>query len=89
MDGSLFSLFYSIWETEVETFKQNFRRKHDQTNVISVKTDVLGNNMKRKAKAPQSDFPNFTGIYFSEYTLFFFIIWKNPVAEPVNINLNN
>ena len=45
--------------------------------------------MKRKAKAPQSDFPNFTGIYFSEYTLFFFIIWKNPIAKPVNMNLNN
>ena len=32
---------------------------------------VLGNILKRKTKISQSDFPNFTGMYFSEYTLFF------------------
>ena len=37
--------------------------------------------MKRKTRTPQSDFPNFTGIYFSEYKMYFFITGKGPITK--------
>ena len=37
--------------------------------------------MKTKTKTPQGDFPNFTGIYFGEYTLCFLIIGKDPTTK--------
>ena len=41
---------------------------------------------KEKQKTPRSDFPNFLGIYFSEYTLCLLLLEK--IQNPVNVNLN-
>ena len=45
-------------------------------NVVRINTTVLGNILKRKKKTLQSDFLNFIGIYFSEYTLCFLLLEK-------------
>ena len=37
--------------------------------------------MKTKTKTPPGDFPNFTGIYFGEYSLCFLIIGKDPTTK--------
>ena len=52
-------------------------------NVICVNTTVLGNILKKNQKTPQSDFPNFIGIYISEYTLCFLLleITKSSICE--------
>ena len=78
MEGSLFSRFYSIWETRVEGSIE----KQDQRNFIYSKNTVLGNVIKRKRrKTLQGDFPNFTGPCFSEYKSCFFIIGKDTVTK--------
>ena len=43
---------------------------------------------KEKQKTPQSDFLNFLGIYFSEYTLCLLLLEKIHKQNPVNVNLN-
>ena len=37
---------------------------------------VLGNILKTKTKIPKTDFPSFTGFYFSEYTMCFILMKK-------------
>ena len=59
-----------------KNYKRNFWRKQDRSNLIYIKTAFSG-NLKIKTKAPQNDFPNFTGIYFSEYPMHFFYYWKS------------
>ena len=45
-------------------------------NLICISTTVLENILRRKQKNSQSDFPNFTGIYFSEYPLCLLLLEK-------------
>ena len=75
---SLFSRFHSIWETEAEgsfkvlkcsnqiTINQTFDENMSKgTLPVLTLLAGLGNILKRKIKALQSYFPNFTGIHLS------------------------
>ena len=74
--------YFGNWSRKLHSnlFKVLHQIDINQTFGKNVNAAVLGNIMKRKTKIPQSDFPNYTGIYFSEYALCFFIIVKYPMT---------
>ena len=42
---------------------------------------MLGNNLIRKTRIPQSDFPNVTAIYFNKYAPCFSYFGKDPKTK--------